>query len=100
MYSYCSYYDYYDYSDYDVISILTGLMSLAVIWVIALLLMALMIVAMWILFKKAGLPLLQLLFGDVVLGQRGDLRVLGGAADRAGLALLQVLGQQTRSVGV
>lgn len=56
MYSYCSYYDYYDYSDYDVISALVGLTSLAVIWVIALLLIALMIVAMWILFKKAGKP--------------------------------------------
>ena len=54
MYSYCSYYDYYDYSDYDVISALVGLTGLAVIWVIALLLIALMIVAMWILFKKAG----------------------------------------------
>ena len=56
MYSYCSYYDYYDYSDYDVISALVGLTGLAVIWVIALLLIALMIVAMWILFKKAGKP--------------------------------------------
>ena len=56
MYSYCSYYDYYDYSDYDVISALVGLTGLAVIWVIALLLIALMIVAMWILFKKAGQP--------------------------------------------
>ena len=56
MYSYCSYYDYYDYSDYDVISALVGLAGLAVIWVIALLLIALMIVAMWILFKKAGKP--------------------------------------------
>ena len=50
--------------------------------------------------RQRLLPLLQLLFGDVVLGQRGDLRVLGGAADRAGLALLQVLGQQARAVGV
>ena len=56
MYSYCSYYDYYDYSDYDVISALVGLTGLAVIWVIALLLIALMIVAIWILFKKAGKP--------------------------------------------
>ncbi len=56
MYSYCSYYDYYDYSDYNVISALVGLTGLAVIWVIALLLIALMIVAMWILFKKAGKP--------------------------------------------
>ncbi len=36
--------------------------------------------------RQCLLPLLQLLFGDVVLGQRGDLRVLGGAADWAGLA--------------
>ena len=50
--------------------------------------------------RQCLLPLLQLLFGDVVLGQRGDLRVLGGAADRAGLTLLQVLGQQARAVGV
>ena len=50
--------------------------------------------------RQRLLPLLQLLFGDVVLGQRGDLRVLGGAADRAGLAPLQVLGQQARAVGV
>ena len=56
MYSFCSYYDYYDYSDYDVISALVGLTGLAVIWVIALLLIALMIVALWILFKKACKP--------------------------------------------
>lgn len=75
MYSYCSYYDYYDYSDYDVISILTGLMSLAVIWVIALLLMALMIVAMWILFKKAaaqaGLPLCRSTISTPCMRLRG-----------------------------
>ena len=50
--------------------------------------------------RQCLFPLLQLLFGDMVLGQRGDLRVLGGAADRARLALLQVLGQQARAVCV
>ena len=75
MYSYCSYYDYYDYSDYDVISALVGLTGLAVIWVIALLLIALMIVAMWILFKKAaspaGLPLYRSTISTPCMRSRG-----------------------------
>ena len=44
--------------------------------------------------------LFQLLFGDVILRQRRDLRVLGRAADRAGLAVLQFLRQQACTVSV
>ena len=50
--------------------------------------------------RQLLLALLQLLFGDVVLGQGRDLGVAGRAADRAGLALFQIAGQQASAVGV
>ena len=50
--------------------------------------------------RQLLLALLQLLFGDVVLGQGRDLGVAGRAADRAGLALFQIAGQQAGAVGV
>ena len=50
--------------------------------------------------RQFFLALLQLFFGDMILRQRRDFGVPGRAADRAGLAVFQVLGQQTRAVGV
>ena len=43
---------------------------------------------------------LQRFFGYVVLGQGGGVRVVHCTAHRAGLAVHQLLGQQTRAVGV